>query len=362
MPAPPLSIAFVLWLLAAMVSLPFALDPVHSLEALKGDFLYSLIAYGTLFFVTADARAMIFFRRALGASLLVLSVVAITTCLYYGQWVIGYQNALGEYATTVITLLPLLATAFFPRRVAGALTAGKKEQIFLALTFLAAGIATYFTLSRGVWPVIALIVTTFLVFAAIQRTIPRWTLALGALAIFFGTLALAEHAAEERNTELTNLHRREMIYALAWEEIKKRPLTGIGYGRDANRAVYRAAFPDEPLLHAHNVVLSWGEQMGALGIVAILTIFSALTWHFARLPWRRNTTGINAAAPRTNTAPAGLVCVAGLTVTGAIFLKNMSDMFFVNETLVLFFGVCGIFMGYGMRLPTLPASSGSNTA
>ncbi|MCL2830658.1 MAG: O-antigen ligase family protein [Betaproteobacteria bacterium] len=359
LPPPPLRIAFALWLLAALASLPLALDPLYSLKALKGDFLYALILYGTLVLVCADARAFVFFRRVLGASLLAVSLLAIAARIRYGQWIVGYQNALGEYATIVVTLLPLLATAFFPRRIAGALTAGTRERVFLALGLLAASVATWLTLSRLVWPLIALIVMAFLLFAAIRRAIPRWTLALGVVAILCGTLVLAEHAAGERNTELTSLHGREMIYALAWKEFKQRPLSGVGYGREANRAVYRAAFPNNPeLFHAHNVVLSWAEQMGVPGIVAILAIFLSLIWYFARLPGRCKAAGKD---DDPDPPPGELVCVAGLILTAAVFLKNMSDMFFTNETLVLFFGVCGIFAGYGMRLcaPPFLANEGS---
>jgi O-antigen ligase len=331
-PRLPLLPAFALWAAAGLLTLPWALDVAFSLDAWKTDVLYSLLVFAAFHTLSADLAAFAWLRRVATASLLFTSTLAVISNLKYGYWAIGMHNALGEYSTFVVTTLPLLLTVYFP----GALRGAAWERWLATSALAVAGYAALLTRSRGLWLALACIGIAAIAWAARRTRLPRGLALTAAVGVLLAALAAAAVVSSQRNTSLTSLHDRDRIYSVAFEQFLERPLTGHGYGREANREVYKEAFPGMLLRHAHNVVLSYAEQMGVLGLAVLLAIFGGLLTRFRRL----------AGAADDGTALLG---ATGLILCAVVLLKNMTDMFFYGHCLLLFWAHCGILLGYGSR-------------
>lgn len=329
----PLLPAFGLWIAAGLASLPMAIDPLYSLVAFKGDVLYSILVFAAFFVLTADLAAFALLRRACTASLLVTSLVAAGSALYYGEWGTGAHNALGLYGTFVITTLPLLITTLFP----GTLRGGHGERMLTWMAIAAAIYGAFLSQSRSLWGVLAAIGAAALLYAAHRHRQHRRLLLAALVMVIVGALGAAAVVSQQRKTQLTALHDRDRIYAVALDQVARRPLTGAGFGREANREVYKQAFPNMALRHAHNLFLSYAEQMGVGGLLALAALFGTLLLNFRRL--------FIDADPA-----AALLGFAGLTLCLAVLLKNMSDMFFVDHNLLLFWAHCGLLLGLGRRI------------
>lgn len=341
---PPLLTAFALWIAAGLISLPMAINPLYSLGEFKGDVLYSTVLFSAFFVLGADTAVLLLFRRICLASLLTISLIAAVSFAQFGEWRVGLHNALGEYGTFVVTTLPLAITVFFP----GQLRGGRGEQLFASITFAAVAYGAFLSRSRGLLMVIAVISVAVLLYAARHHRQQRRMLLTGAAVLFAGALIAAMVASHQRGTELAALHDRDRIYSVALDEIARHPLTGVGFGREANREAYKQAFPGMLLRHAHNLFLSYAEQMGIGGLIALFALFGSLFLQFGRLL-------------RESDATASLLGVIGLTLCLAVLLKNMSDMFFSGHNLLLFWAHCGLLLGLGQRIaprcPVIPPSA-----
>ena len=95
---------------------------------------------------------------------------------------------------------------------------------------------------------------------------------------------------------------------------------------------YPVHIVDQSILHAHNIVLSYAEQMGLPGLLVVFAIFGGLALRFFRR--------ISDLDPyRASLATLGLALVAG------VFVKNNLDIFFTRHNLLLFFLCCGLLLG-----------------
>lgn len=95
------------------------------------------------------------------------------------------------------------------------------------------------------------------------------------------------------------------------------------------------------VLHAHNIVLSYAEQMGVPGVLALLGIFGGLAMSFFRRL-------ADAEQTRASLAALGLALVAG------VFVKNNLDIFFTRHNLLLFFLCAGLLLGSSEAEETQP--------
>lgn len=327
---PPLLGVFGLWLLVGLASVLGAADPGESLGELKTDVLHSAIGFAACYLLASVPRGFRVLRRVTATSMLLLSTLAALSFALHGEWRNGYHNALGEYSTAISIMLPLVLTALLP----GPLRARPREQVLVWLAVAMAAYGAYLARSRGMWIVLALIAVAALVDAARRAGWRRWVLLAATAVVAGGALFAAHVVSKQRNTELTALHDREHIYAFSLGQIAQRPLLGHGFGRETNREAYGQAFPGRYFWHSHNVLLSYGEQMGIPGVAIALALFASLLVLFARL--RRHA---DEAA-----AQAGTV---GLVLVLVFFLKNMSDMFFYGQTLNYFWCHCGLLLGFG---------------
>lgn len=318
------------WLGLALASLPGSLDVGESLAAVKGDVLYAILVFSGGLLLARVPQGFVRLRRGVLVGLALLSLLAVGFAWQNGGvWVVSWQNALGEFATAVLLLLPLaLATLFHPentpcfRGLPAPLT---WERGLAVLAVVLTLVACYYTRSRALWGILGLMLGVFLVCRLPGRSPWRFLLLVLPLCLAVG---VAYRVSHERNTPLTALNDRDRIYSFAIDQGLERPWLGHGFGREVNRDAYKEAFPNGGIRHAHNVVLSYGEQMGAPGVALILALFAAPFIAF----WRRRRI-----AP--GVALVGIVMVAGYLV------KNLTDNFFTAQNLSLFWLLCGGLLG-----------------
>jgi O-antigen ligase len=331
-PPLPLKAPLAFWLLVAIASLPTAIDPAYSFRELRSDIGYSIAVFFAFFVLTRDLGTLRLWRSVTALCTAVISAYAIVIYLREGHWRVGYQNALGEFATFLTTALPLLLTG-----LAGALA--ERSRLGKAALLAALGLALVAgTLgkSRALWMAAAVVflVATVLWWlkAGRQRRLP----VLVVVVVMTVAGAIATQISSHRGIQLLDTGSRAPIYRFAAENFVRQPLYGSGFGREANRSAYRKEFPHGRVLHSHDIVLSYGEQMGIWGILALAWLLGAPAWLFWR-HWR------SAQPALTVIGACGLALLAGLV------LKNVTDMFFTGHLLLLFWAHTGILLGAAAR-------------
>jgi O-antigen ligase len=122
------------------------------------------------------------------------------------------------------------------------------------------------------------------------------------------------------------------IWRFSITKIAEHPLVGGGPGRDVFRKLYPEFHPNVvEEWHAHNMILNKGIQMGVPGMLTFLLLWLALARELVR----------HARA----SAGHGNLAIAGLSIVGTVFAKNMTDDFFVRDTALMFWLVMGLLIG-----------------
>jgi O-antigen ligase len=322
----PVLAAFAVWLAAAGLSLLTTRDVAVSLEAMENQILRSLIVFLVFYVLTRRLAAYSVWVFATALGFAALSVLAVDSFFAHGEWRSHYVPALQDYATAAITVLPLLAGYLVFRRGRWPATALLTSAIAL---ILAAG---YLTMSRAFW--LVLISGALLAVALNARRtgqLKRSSLVLAAIVCLVG-MSAAALVALQKERSVVYLHDRAVIYSAVIAKIPDNPLTGTGYGHETDAAWYAAAIPNWSVFHAHNIVLSFLDQMGALGLVALAAIFGAPVVVF----WR---------ALRIDAAASGPAALCGLALLVCVLVRNNLDYFFVKQNLWLFFAHLGMYFG-----------------
>jgi len=322
----PLLPVFLVWAAAALVSLVETSDLQASLEAIRGEVLRSLLVFFMFYVLVTRLAAYRAFVAATALGLAVLSTLAIASFFRHGAWVFHYVPPLGDFATFTVTAMPL---------VVGYIAFRWRKRAWLALCCMAIAatlIAGYLTFSRGFWLALvsALLVGAALYSKRAARASRPAAVAIAVVCVLF--LALAGLAAAERGRSIAFMSDRWPIYSAVVQKIPQNPLTGTGYGHETDKTWYERALPGKQVFHAHNLALSYLDQMGPAGLLALAAIFAVPAFAFA-------------SALRVGPSAAAMPAVCGFALLAAVFVKNNLDHFFVKQNLWLFFAHLGIYLG-----------------
>jgi len=345
---PWLLLPFALWAAWAALSIRWSIDPARSLKELKNEVLYTSVAFW-LCYVAAQARG------APGAFLAVLSIGAVGVCAVgiYQFWFPAHEiRALdlwvgpGDRSSELLTLMPgALAGAWLSRKL------GKPRALGAAALALAAlfALSAFTTLNRTVWIgfSVELIIIGALLLPRLGRpfgTRAKVAAGLGALAIVAGGIAVMIAVQQERfgpHVERTLVEDPRLdVWAAAIRMIERRPLTGLGFGRGIERRILQAEFPNRyheySLWHAHNVLLEAGVELGIPGMALLVLLLGATLyqgWKLARGP-----------------DPIATACGAALiAVVAGMLVRNMTDVLWVRQNSLLYWGVVGALLAWGQR-------------
>ncbi len=329
-PPVPCKLPIAFWLATLLLSLPWANDPAASFSELKVDVLYSLLLFIAFFVLTQSARELQIWLTALAAGNLAVSVIAIVSFVRHGAWVPGDQNALGEFATCMVTALPavvLLSVRNMPWSEHSGWTR------YLLPVMLLAGVLT---LSRMFLGALILMLLANTILQAWRRRLNLrqiFLIAAGLLAVLAaaGVAIMAQQRGLRLGSDL-----RPAIWQVAVQRIAEHPWFGTGYGRLLDGEIYRQAFPGELIFHPHNLLLGFAAQAGVLAAIAIVIVFFALGREYWRLV-------------QADSRVAAYVGIAGLVMLTGVLAKNMTDMFFVRECALLFWAINGALLGFAVR-------------
>jgi len=359
-PSLPIKLPLALWAGFAVVSLAWSLDPVFSLNEIKTEIGYGMLAFLSFYALTRSGREWRLWLYCLAAGMLATVVLALWANRGHLSNFSGYdwdwQHGFVAYSTYLALIAPFLLALWlatplraFPRNLAW----------LLAPLFLLAG---YATLNRMLWLALGAIL---LVFAALWPRVgarPRrngWLAAGAALALvalLFVAVAkqkpvdplkapTASTATASHILGTFENSERFRIWGFWLERIAERPWTGVGFGRDLPHYVHADLKPKEwaalMFAHAHNLFLNYALQLGVGGLAALLLLFGALLREFWRI--RR------APAP-----DARIVGLCGIALVVALVSKNMTDDLFWRSDSLLFWALAGMALGYGKRLEREP--------
>lgn len=319
---------FGVWLVCGALSLLTTSDLLYSLDAMDRDVVRSFLVFFAFYVLTRHADSDIYrywvLATAVGAVL--VSLVAGASFYYFDAWRSRYVPSLGDFSTSAVTILPLLGgyLAFISRR--------RAERMLIWASIAAILVAGFLTFNRAFWLAVIVGALVVLLLHATRSGLPgrRGLYATGAIVAL--ALLLAALASVERGKALTYSQDRAPLYGAVATKVLSNPLTGTGYGHEADKSWYEAKFPGTSIYHPHNVVLSFLDQMGPLGLLALAFVFGAPALRFAR-------------AVRVQSPGAGVAAISGLAMLACVFAKNNLDYFFLNQSLWLFFAHLGIYLG-----------------
>jgi O-antigen ligase len=147
-------------------------------------------------------------------------------------------------------------------------------------------------------------------------------------------LRIQEERVEARVAMPLSDDPRFALWPEVLERIGERPMLGYGFGRGMLRAALRKDLRDGNLWHSHNLVLDVALQSGLIGLLLLGT----LLFLTLRRGWGLAHSGEGAAAA------CGIALIA--VVIGMI-MRNMTDVLWVRQNALLYWGIVGTLLAIG---------------
>lgn len=341
-PPLPCKPALALWAGIALVSLVYAVDPSYSLGEIKNEIGYTMMAFAAFFAATRAESAL---RASLVASVLSAAAIAlwaIPLALQQGEWQQGAgHGGSGIYGTLTLMVLPLIFLLWE--------LAPKARSLWgvLSLVLLVAG---YYSQQRVIWSIIGLQAACLVLLLRAKGSL-KWS-ALGIAVVLLGTVlavgALTAVTQTSRARHAFTVDIDQDVRFAQWPRIAvrifERPLTGVGFGRNAMKLGHADLIPkDTPTMwHAHNVFLNYGLGLGLPGVAALVYVFFCLALCYWWLY-------------RHTDATASRIGTTGLLLIVAVVSRNLTNDFFLRDMAILFWALNGALLGCGLRRARISA-------
>lgn len=344
----PLLLPFAICFLVALASVPGADDPGFSLDEVKKELGYGLVVFLAYYSLSRTRRDVATWMTVILCNVLWLGVYTLWHGLNAGTLAFdtfdGRHGGVLNYSVFVATVFPLLLAALLHPAVPGYWKGSVLLLIPLAL------FTTYLTENRIFWIAIA---ASTLITGALSlrlRIAPsaRYAIVAGTIAILGVSGFAFANTAKQKILSDTGVAAtlgttaetdpRNKIWAYSVQRIRERPWMGTGFGRMAQAKQFAGHFNNEPLwVHAHNMFLDYGIQMGVPGILAFVFLFACVIREFLRLY-------------RSSDLNVALIGIAGMAIVAAVILKSATDDQFIRHNALLFWALVGMGLGYGARL------------
>lgn len=340
-PALPCAGGLAFWILVSTLSIAYAADPAYSIGEMKSEIGYTMLAFFSFLVVTKDRQIAERLILCLAAGFTVIGVLAGGAWLTHGLvWIeTGRHGGIGVFATLVVTVIPL----FVWLALEGSKPWHRRAAIVLLVFAILLGLLTG---QRAVWPALILQFLLALILLTISGRLKltwRRVLLIGLLILTLGGAAFVAVSTIKANTAGVPDHLATDTRMPFWKEVVARiadkPLTGVGFGRDAMRRAYTNMVPKENTLlwHPHNLFLTYGIGMGLPGIAALLFLFGSLAKRFYDLT-------------RSGDASQAVIGTCGLMLLLGVIARNQFNDLFVRDMSLLFWALTGILLGLADRL------------
>ncbi len=341
----PLLAPFAICFLVALASVPGAHDPGFSLNEIKKELGYGLIVFLAFYSLSRTRREVATWMMVILCNLLWLGIYTLWQGLSSGTLAFdGWHGGELNYSVFVATTFPLLLAALlYP-----AVPAYWKRVVLLLIPL--ALYTAYLTENRIFWVAMAAstLISAMLYLRIRTAPLARSVIVAGTIAVLVVSAFAFANMAKQRissqaglaETLSTTAERdpRNKLWAYGVQRIQERPWMGTGFGRMAQEKQFAEHFNNEPLwVHAHNMFLDYGIQMGVPGILAFAFLFACVIREFLKL---YHCSDLNVA----------LIGITGIAVVTAVVLKSTTDDQFVRHNALLFWALVGMGLGYGARL------------
>lgn len=343
-PITSLSKPFVAWSGVALASVLWAIDPLYSLNEIKNEIFYTLVAFFSFYSVTENETRWRHWNILLIAGFFLTAFSGV-----FAYWIAndfwrkgGVHGGVGDYSTYLVTIMPMVLYWHVRRRMLGITRVIAYPLIPLLL------IGAFLTMNRAFWPALVsmLIVFGTLYYLRNRHSSAAQLIGVGIVLLvvlatsLFATTIMNRAASDATHSEIlvrtATEDPRLQIWRFAWAQIREQPLMGAGFGRAAVRETMEKHFDNDGYEHAHNIVLNYALQMGVLGITVLVIVFAAL----AREYWSLYVSG---------NSEACLIGILGLAMITGVLVKNMTDDFFYRQHALLFWSIAGMSLGYAKR-------------
>ncbi len=324
------------WAILPLALLPFSIDVGYSLNEIKTEIGYGLLALMTFHVAVRSERALRHTLQVIIGAFLLLTAWAIASWMRKGIWQEdAYFGGSASFSVYLATVSPMLLLVWHTRSFGRATRAVVFLSIFLTLLTGLLSEQRAFWISAGIQIVAAFALcrdfrslrSSGIVLAAISAFV---AVAVGAFALAVAT----RYGTHASSAEVVAADLRLRYWPAVIEWIRSEPFTGHGFGRGIMAKAYPAEVrPMGIFWHAHNVVLNYGIQLGVAGVVAIGGLFAGLLLHWVNLR--------NHADPLMRSAG-----IAGALMVLGVFVRNMTNDMFQRDLALLFWALTGVLSGF----------------
>ena len=339
-PVLPLPGAWAAYAGIALISCLYAISPMKSLGEVRVEIFYCIVIFTIAVTWSKNNDILTEFALIAAASNLILVVIALSMAGFDKSWeyiltLPGWARA-GLNANYLLTMAPFLCYAAWAQWRRGKLLIPVGIALLLILDVLALMVSlnrqALMALTAGIFCAGALLLHG-------QFTWKRCTVFVATL-FFLAALLVAQMLHRAGTMEnIGQIAQTAISHDVRWplwkfsvEKIFEHPLAGGGFGRAVFDKLYPEFMPEDILLwHAHNMVLNKGIQMGIPGMLVFLLLWYALLRAF---------TGHLRGSSRERA-----IAIAGVATLTTVFLKNMTDDFFVRDMALWFWLVTGVLLG-----------------
>lgn len=345
--AMPLRGIFTAWILLAILSYSWSIQPAVTAKSIWRDAIKAVLAFGACYVVAFRGLP----SRWLGKGLLIASLAFSSLALYdfltYKTWQGPHTPPRYDVSVTLLAFMAMLFLNFEPagEKTPQLYRAGTTLSLCLALGTGILSASRSFALAMMLGAA-TLALVYFRHVSAQHRKLLGWGLVIGL------TLPLLLYALTNTERSLSHTQDREILYGTVTKHALQSPWTGTGFGHETNHRWYAETFPHiaggdglAAATHAHNIVLSYLEQLGLPGVLLILLIFYNLANPCLK------------AAQSTSPSVRRLGAVGLLLILGT-FISNTFNFYFARHHLLLFMGLSGVVLGWIKRadLPAAPSN------
>jgi O-antigen ligase len=340
----PVLVTAVAWAAAACLSVAWSASPRFSVAEIRSEVGYGLLAFAIFFLAGARLPRWHLWWSAIITGTVIVFALHLAQSAGVRLSRHPMDGGPGSWSTHLVLVAPLLLAIAWPRPWGFERGAVAKTAALLLLLGSAA-----ITGNRIVWAAFGAQLAVFIV---ISRSMPamgperaamlRRLTVVAAIAMVIG-FAVSVMERNERYysfdpsvTASIDRDLRPKLWAVAWEEFRKAPWLGHGFGREILEEKFLAVAPKgqkhPAMRHSHNTFSDVALQLGIVGLALFLALLGALAREYrgylrdARL------------------APLGVI---GLAILAGFVVKNLTDDFFYRHNALVFWALNGMLLGLG---------------